>query len=199
MKNSILLASLLFAQISFADLGTTKLPVYATGLVKTVQSVDLNKYTGLWYEIASMPQVYQKQCVKNAIAEYKLINKNFISITNSCETSNGERMVAEGRARIIDKKTQSKLEIIFMTMYGWKFTSRGQYWILGIGENYSYAVVGTPDRGSAWILSRTPELKQDHLSQAHDILNQQGFNTCRLMTSVQTLGVQQSKSLCSLF
>lgn len=199
MKMNIFLMSLIFTQLSLADIGTTKLPSYGSSFVKTVDSVDLNKYSGLWYEIAAVPQVFQKHCVRNTTAEYKLINKSLIAITNSCESQTGERITALGRARVAHKKSQAKFEILFMTLYGWKFTSRGQYWILGLGEGYSYAVVGTPDRSSAWILSRTPELRQDYLVEANAILNKEGFNTCRLMTSIQTLGIQQSKSLCSLF
>ncbi len=199
MKITLFLTSLIFAQLCLADIEITKLPSYRSGLVKTVNSVDLNKYSGLWYEVAAMPQIYQKHCVRNTTAEYALINKNTISINNSCETSSGERISVQGSARVSDKKSQAKLDVLFMTLYGWKFTSRGQYWIIGLGENYSYAVVGTPDRGSAWILSRTPELRQDYLTEASNTLNKQGYNTCRLMTTVQTLGVQQVKSLCSLF
>ena len=197
MKTTFFLTALIFTQLCLADIEMSKIPSF--GSVKTVDSVDLNKYSGLWYEVAAMPQIYQKHCVKNTTAEYRLINKSTISINNSCETSTGERISTQGRARVSDKKIQAKLDILFMTLYGWKFTSRRQYWILGLGENYSYAVVGTPDRGSAWILSRTPELRQDYLEEANAILNKQGYNTCRLMTSVQTLGVQQVKSLCSLF
>ncbi len=197
MKTTFFLTALIFTQLCLADIEMSKIPSF--GSVKTVDSVDLNKYSGLWYEVAAMPQIYQKHCVKNTTAEYTLIDKSTISINNSCETSTGERISTQGRARVSDKKIQAKLDILFMTLYGWKFTSRGQYWILGLGENYSYAVVGTPDRGSAWILSRTPELRQDYLEEANAILNKQGYNTCRLMTSVQTLGVQQVKSLCSLF
>ncbi len=198
MKTSLFLAALVFTQIGSADIDTTKLPSYATGSVKTVAFVDLNRYSGLWYEVAAIPQIYQKQCIRNTTAEYKLSGID-LSITNSCEVLGGERIVSEGRARVVNKKSQAKLEIMFMIMNGWKFNSRGNYWILAVGENYSYAVVGTPDRGSAWILSRTPELRKDYFLEAHNVLIKQGFNTCRLITSVQTLGLQQNKSLCSQF
>ena len=128
MKISLFLASLMFAQICSADIGTTKLPNYPSGTVKTAAFVDLNKYTGLWYEVAAMPQIFQKQCVRNTTAEYKLLSKDLISITNSCEVLGGERIISQGRARVVNKKSQAKLEIIFMTMNGWRFNSGGNYW-----------------------------------------------------------------------
>mgnify|MGYP000872173260 FL=1 len=113
--------------------------------MQTLKSVDLTKYVGLWYEIAKIPNRFQKQCVKGTTAQYKLLKDGNIEVINSCLTEEGEKDVADGLARIVDKKTNSKLEVSFVSIFGIRLFW-GDYWILGLGDDYEYAVVGTPSR-----------------------------------------------------
>jgi apolipoprotein D and lipocalin family protein len=52
----------------------------------------------------------------------------------------------------------------------------GDYWIIGLDENYQWAVIGTPSRKYGWILSRTPELNSEALDRIFSILKQNGYN-----------------------
>ena len=142
---------------------------------KTVGYVDLKKYVGLWYEIAKIPNSFQDQCVKGTTAKYVLNEDGEIDVINSCIDEDNEKDVANGLARIVDKKTNAKLEVSFVSFFGWR-PFWGDYWIIGLDENYNWAIVGTPNRKYGWILSRTPNLDKETINKIFSILKEQGYN-----------------------
>ncbi len=152
--------------------------------IKTVENVNLSKYVGLWYEVAKIPNRFQKQCVKGTTAQYKLLPDGNIEVINSCLTKDGEKDVAEGVARIVDKKSNSKLEVSFVSIFGLRLFW-GDYWIIDIGDNYDYAVVATPSRKYGWILSRTPKLDKEKLDQAFHSLQSVGYDISKFEMSMQ--------------
>ena len=166
--------------------------------IKTVDSVDLQQYLGKWYEIAAIPQSFQKQCVGNTTAVYDTAEGNLISVVNTCDTASGRPSIANGRAKVVDKNSNSKLKVTFVNFLGWRFSFGGDYWILAIGENYSYAVVAAPGRDYAWILSRTPDMTDEQIMEANQVLIKQGFDTCKLISTIQTSGLQQKIPLCQI-
>lgn len=143
---------------------------------KTVENVDLSRYVGKWYEIAKIPNKFQKHCVKGTTAEYFLQEDGTIKVINSCIEEDGSLDKAEGIAVVVDKKTNSKLEVSFVSFLGWR-PFWGDYWIIGLGDNYEYAVVGSPDREYGWILSRSKKLSDETLSKIFQLLRENGFNT----------------------
>lgn len=119
-----------------------------------VNSVDLSSYVGTWYEIASFPQSFQEGCSATT-ATYSLRSDGQIDVLNQCRKGglNGELDSAKGRARVVDAKTNAKLEVSFFRPF-W-----GDYWVIDLADDYSYAVVGHPGRDYLWILSRTPHME----------------------------------------
>ena len=173
-------------------------PQQPLSAVRTVDSVDLQQYLGKWYEIAAIPQSFQKQCVGNTTAVYESVEDGLISIVNTCDTASGRPSIANGRAKVVDKNSNSKLKVTFVNFLGWQFLLGGDYWILAIGEKYSYAVVAAPGRDYAWILSRTPNITNEQIIEANQVLITQGFDTCKLISTIQTSGLQQKIPLCQL-
>ena len=143
--------------------------------LKVVSSVDLKKYVGLWYEIAKIPNSFQDQCVKGTTAKYTLKENGEIEVINSCIDKDGEVDDAKGVARIVDKTSNSKLEVSFVSFFGWR-PFWGDYWIIGLDENYQWAVIGTPNRKYGWILSRIPQLDKATLDKIFSILSEQGYD-----------------------
>lgn len=141
----------------------------------TVQKVDLKKYVGLWYEIAKIPNSFQDQCAYGTTAEYKIDEDGDIIVTNSCYDEDGKPDVAEGLAKVVDKKTNSKLEVSFVSFLGIR-PFWGDYWIIGLDENYQWAVIGTPSRKYGWILSRTPSLPENTIQEIFSMLKSQYYN-----------------------
>jgi apolipoprotein D and lipocalin family protein len=151
---------------------------------KTVEIVDLKKYIGLWYEIAKIPNRFQKACVKGTTAEYKINADGTIEVLNSCIEEDGQRETAEGLAKVVDKRTNAKLEVSFFSILGIR-PFWGDYWIIGLGKNYEYAVIGHPERKYGWILSRTPQMAKEKLDEAYNILNKNGYDTKKFVFTPQ--------------
>lgn len=154
----------------------------------TVQSVDLNKYAGIWYEIARYPNKFQDQCVSDVTAEYVLEKDGGIVVVNKCKTSKDKFDEAKGKARIKDKQTNAKLEVRFAPK-ALSFLSSvwGDYWILDLGKDYDYALVGSPDRKYLWVLSRTPQLADEKYEGILQIAKQQGFIPEKLIKTRQSV------------
>lgn len=153
-------------------------------LLTTVKYVDLKKYAGLWYEIAKIPNSFQDHCVKGTTAKYILNSDGEITVINSCIDEDGEVDDAKGIARIVDKKSNSKLEVSFVSFLGWR-PFWGDYWIIGLDENYQWAVIGTPGRKYGWILSRTPKLDEAVMETIFGILKDQGYDPKKFEISKQ--------------
>lgn len=163
--------------------------------LQTVPAVDLQRYLGKWYEIASIPQFFQKQCVGDVTAEYVMDGDN-IAVTNSCRTAKGERSVAHGQARVVDQLSRSKLEVTFVKLFGWRYLFGGAYWIIDLAPDYHYAVIGHPDRTYAWILATTPGLPAQELAGIAARMQANGYDTCALLTTVQSGGASGRVPLC---
>lgn len=168
---------------------------YAKRTVQTASSVDLDQYLGEWYEIATIPQSFQKQCVKNVKAQYSLTEKGLIKVVNSCETKDGSTKKANARARVVDKKTNAKLRVTFVKIFNWVFSLGGNYWILDVAPDYSYAVVGDPTTEYGWILSRTPSLSEEIMEKAKKVLSANGYDLCKFRVTIQDGGAS-ANSLC---
>lgn len=146
-------------------------PTAAATPLETVEHVDLQRYTGTWYEIASFPQRFQRGC-HGTTATYSLRQDGDIDIVNRCrkDSLSGPEAISRGRAWVVDHQTNAKLKIQFF----WPFS--GDYWIIQLGENYEYAVVGHPSRKYLWILSRTPRMDEARYAAILDRLKEQGYD-----------------------
>ncbi|MEQ1914965.1 MAG: lipocalin family protein [Sideroxydans sp.] len=161
----------------------------------TVEHVDLNRYLGKWYEIASIPQYFQRQCVRDVTAEYAL-KDGAISVTNRCTTATGEISVAQGQARIVDKVSNAKLEVTFVKLFGWRYQFGGDYWVIDLAADYRYAVVGHPSRKYAWVLAATPQVSVQDLAAIEKRLQENGYDTCGLLTTPQSGVLPVKMPLC---
>lgn len=150
----------------------------------TVNRVDLNRYIGLWYEVAKIPNKFQDQCAYGTTAEYKIDEDGDIIVTNSCYDKNGKLDAAEGLAKVVDKNSNAKLEVSFFSIVGIR-PFWGDYWIIGLDENYQWAIVGTPSRKYGWVLSRTPVLSDETMREIFERLRSQNYNPETFELSVQ--------------
>ena len=147
--------------------------------LEVVQSVDLTRYVGRWYEIARLPNTFQKKCADAVTANYTMSANGKIEVINRCRKASGEYTTAKGKAKIVDKKTNAKLKVTFF----WPFY--GDYWILDLGPNYEYAVVGDPGRKYLWILSRSPEMDEALYQQLLEKMATRGFKTEMMIRTSQ--------------
>ena len=107
-----------------------------------------------------------------------------IKVINSCIDEDGEVDDADGLARIVDKKSNAKLEVSFVSFLGWR-PFWGDYWIIGLDENYQWAIVGTPSRKYGWVLSRTSKLDETTMNNIFNIIKNQGYDPKKFEISKQ--------------
>lgn len=141
---------------------------------QAVASVDLNRYMGKWYEIAKIPNRFQKKCAGGTTAEYKLRKDGTVLVVNLCLDQKGERIIAKGTAKVVDPLTNARLKVSFVRFLGVNLFW-GDYWIVGLDREYQYAIVGVPSRKYGWILGRRPGLSNEEWITVKDILKSQGY------------------------
>ena len=152
--------------------------------VRTVPFVDLDRYAGDWFEIARFPNRFQRQCVGDVRASYARRPDGRLDVVNRCRTIEGQSE-ARGVARIVDERTFARLKVRFapswlsLLPFVW-----GDYWIIGVAPDYSWAVVGDPGRDYLWILARAPYLDDASVAAARAAARASGYDVERL---VQTL------------
>lgn len=150
--------------------------------METVANVDLQKYSGIWYEIASYPTVFQKGCT-NTSAEYQLTDKNYVKVINRCnkDSINGIAKSIEGKAYIVKNTNNTKLKVQFF----WPF--KGDYWIIGLADDYSWAVVSHPNRKYLWILARSKTINDETYKKIIQLIVNKGLNPEKLRKTVQKI------------
>jgi apolipoprotein D and lipocalin family protein len=147
--------------------------------LQTVPSVDLERYMGKWYEIAAFPQRFQKGCHKTT-AEYILTDKGYVTVINRCnkDSLNGPESSITGKAFVDKNSGNAKLKVQFF----WPF--RGKYWIIDLADDYSYAVVGHPNRKYLWILSRTRAMDENQYQEIVERIRTMGFDVSKLQKTL---------------
>lgn len=146
----------------------------------TVESVNLERYAGTWYDVAHLPRSFQEGC-KCVRAEYKLQDKDRLKLRNYCiDEESGERSVAEGEATPVKRSGNSKLKVQFVPLF------TGDYYILSLNESYTYALVGTPDREALWILSRSPEPAANQMKLLLNKAESLGYDTAKMIFTDQS-------------
>jgi len=143
--------------------------------ISTVPDLDINRYTGLWYEIARYPNRFERNCYA-VTAEYALNDNGTIAVLNTCREGavDGPVDVAEGRARI---EGPGQLSVNFVRFLPF---IRGDYYVLDITDDYSLAVVGEPGRNYGWILARAPQISDTEFARATATLERNGYDLSAL-------------------
>ena len=147
----------------------------------TAPHVDLNRYLGEWYEIARYPNRFQKDCPASK-ATYSLRPDGRIEVINECCSSDYRKVLrsVRGTAKVVDRESNAKLKVTFF----WPFS--GAYWIIDLGEDYQYAVVGHPDRKYLWILGREENMNEELYQEIITRLASQGYDPAKLIRRINT-------------
>ncbi len=156
--------------------------VMKTSAPQTVSYVDLDKYSGLWYEIASYPARFQEGC-HCTTAEYAFApNGKHIIVKNRCRKGSpqGSESSITGKAFVVKGTGNAKLKVQFF----WPF--RAPYWVVGLADDYSWALVSGPSRKYLWILSRTPKMDDGTYNKIINILKEKGFDTGKVKVCDQS-------------
>jgi apolipoprotein D and lipocalin family protein len=135
--------------------------------------VDLARFQGQWFEIAKLPRITQATCA--GTTAFYALREGGLDVTNQCRIGKLDGPLKSSIARVnpTGEGVASKLSI---EVGGFS----GDYWILEVGDQYEYAVIGVPSRDYLWILSRTPKLDQTKVDAIVQRMRLQKFDTAKL-------------------
>lgn len=177
-------AALLLLAFSFAAFGQD---VRSAGL-EPVKNFDLNKYVGKWFEIAAIPNKFQKACVGNVTATYTAKSSGDLEVVNDCVEKSGKIKSAKGEGKLVDKTGAAKLKVRFAPGFlSFLNAVWGDYWVIDLGPEYDYAVIGEPKRRYLWILSRDPEMSDALYQQILRRVEAKGYNPAMLVKTPQNM------------
>ena len=148
--------------------------------LNTVDHVDIDKYLGKWYEIARLPNSFEKGLIC-CTADYSMREDGKITVLNSGHPDKNPEKVetAKGKAWLPDKDVTSKLKVQFF----WPF--RGDYYIFHLDDDYQYVLVGAPNRKYLWLLSRTPAIEDALFNELMEIAKTNDFDISTIYKTPQ--------------
>lgn len=172
-----IVAALLFAAFTLS--AQTSAPE-----LKSVDSVDLDRYMGRWYEVARLPNRFQDDCASDTTATYAMQPDGKLSVINACRQADGSSMSAEGAAR---KVGDAKLKVRFAPKWlSFLPMVWGDYWVIDLADDYAWAVVGEPGLKYFWILSREPQMEDAVMDGIVERAESQGYDLSSIIQTKQT-------------
>ena len=157
--------------------------------LKTAEGFAIEKYLGVWHQIALLPNHFQKDCFSNTQAEYTYLDSTSISVLNSCRTKSGQKLSASGIAiaeRIPANFARLKVSFVPKWLNLMPFVW-GDYWIIEIDSKYSSVLVGSPNRKYLWILSRDRFIQKEVFQKYMRVAKEQGFDVSSLVYELSAL------------
>lgn len=174
-----------FATVAIAAGGAAMLLARgaSTGMrpLAVVATVDYERYAGTWFEIARLPNRFQKVCAGDVSATYTPRPDGRITVTNRCRRADGRVEEVTGVARRVAGQPPSVLKVRFAPAFlGFLPMVWGDYQIIELSGDYGRAIVGSPSREYLWILARSPHLDEALYASMVQLAAAQGFDVSRL-------------------
>ncbi len=149
--------------------------------VAALPSVDLNRFAGSWYEIARLPSKREKGCIADVVDLIGLAYKpDRLTLVNSCKAKNDYNDVTNANIKAEKNSGGGKLKVTYL----WPFSEKE--WILALGPDYEWVLLGGPNHKALRVLSRTRMLSPDVLSEIKSKATSEGYPTDKLLMTLQT-------------
>lgn len=171
--NKIVTSLMLLTVVSCFQTGGKPLP--------TASFVEIDRYLGKWYAVTSLPQFFTRNCVGQT-ADYEALDEKSIKVLNTCIKKKGISTI-KGKAVVVNEETNAELEVTFENFFTKLFKVKGDYTIIELDPDYQYVLVGSKDRNSLWILSRTKTIPEEVRREYVDIAKAEGFPVEKLVDS----------------
>ena len=169
-------------------LGMATMAYAQTKPLKTVEKLELDKYLGVWYEVARKPLYFQNKCDHDVTATYTLNENGNVAVDNRCYSKDGSLNQSIGEAFVQNAPFNSKLKVSFLPeAIRWLPFGRGDYWVLKLDENYQTVLVGEPRRKYMWVLSRSPQPDQAVVNEYLEYAKSVGYDVGDVIHTKQTV------------
>ena len=159
--------------------------------LQPVAELDVNRYLGTWNQLAAIPQIFNLQCARNVRAEYGSIDETAISVRNTCRTWLGRTSAIEGFALVLDTDTNAQLRVEFPSV-PFSFGEDANYVVTFIDEDYRWALVGDPQRGSGFVLARDTSFTREQWQEVKAVIESRGYDSWRFWTTPTSGGKRVS-------
>lgn len=149
-----------------------------------VPSVDLQRYLGTWYELAKLPNWFQRKCASDTRAVYALRDDGTLRVDNACRNAEGGAEQAIGAARVTGPSTLAVRfapDWLAFLPFVW-----ADYWVVDLDADYTLAAVSEPGRRYLWVLSRTPSIAPERWQALIARLQAMGLDTAALERTPQS-------------
>ncbi|XP_022999303.1 temperature-induced lipocalin-1-like [Cucurbita maxima] len=155
--------------------------------MEVMKDVDLERYMGRWYEIASFPSRFQPKNGANTRATYTLRDERTVNVLNETWVD-GRRSFIEGTAfKANPDSNEAKLKVKFyVPPFLPIIPIVGDYWILYLDHDYHHALIGQPSRNYLWILCRENHLDEEIYNELVKKAKEQGYDVSKLRRTTHT-------------
>jgi apolipoprotein D and lipocalin family protein len=158
--------------------------------LQALPSLDVAAYMGTWYQVAWIPNRFQKQCMSDTSATYRDLGDGRIEVLNRCKRADGEFDSVLGIARppagVVriqeGRLIPARLEVSFLPAWlRWTGLGWGAYWVVDLAPDGRYAIVSEATRQYLWVLSRQPVLTFSDDVAVQTRLQALGFERSRVL------------------
>lgn len=166
--------------------------------LQPVERLDLERYAGTWFQLAAVPQIFSLQCAYDTTANYTPIDGLTVGVKNRCRTWWGNSSGVDGKARVLDPESPAALRVSFdNTLFGSPQEGPANYIVTYIAPDYSWALVGSPNRSSGFVLSRSPRASASRWHEIKSVIAERGYWDCAFLTSPTRKGCRRVTPLCA--
>ncbi|GAC67647.1 lipocalin family protein [Gordonia soli] len=192
------------AAITATGLFATAAPASAAPL-QPVAKLDVQRYLGQWWQLATVPSFFGIRCAKDTNATYTLIDAKTVGVDNKCTSPTGMIDGVKGRAKVVDPKTNAQLAVRFPGVPNSIDLGDAPNYIVSWVQDgatpdapYRYAIVGDPTRTSGFLLSRDKVIPNSELRKLRTQIEKVGYNSCTFLVSPTTGGRSDYSPLCTI-
>jgi apolipoprotein D and lipocalin family protein len=162
--------SLFASLLALAGCQSAPLPPLAT-----VPKVELDRFMGDWYVIASIPTFIEKGA-HNAVESYRLAADGTIETTFTFRADgfDGPQKRYTPRGFVLDRESNA----VWGMQFVWPI--KADYRIVYLSPEYSQTVIGRVARDYVWVMARTPEIPEADYARIVELLRSQGYDPSRI-------------------
>ena len=164
-------ASVLYA---CADEGTSDMPE-----LNTTAKIDLQRYMGAWFVIANIPYFAERGKVATRDV-YKLDADGNVDTTYVYRKSFDGSEKAMGSLGVVQPGSDNARWVV---RFLWLI--RADYLVLEVAPDYSWALVGQPNRKLAWVFARNPAMDDALYTTLLEKFRSYGYDPAKFMRVTQ--------------
>ena len=140
-----------------------------------VPSVDLARFMGNWFVIASIPTFIEENAY-NAVESYRLAGDGTIETTFTFRDGefDGQAKTYTPRGFVLDRASNAVWGMQFI----WPF--QADYRIVYVAPDYSQTVIAREKRDYVWIMARTHQISETDYKRLLQLVAEQGYDTSRI-------------------